>query len=104
MKRARDLVVEGQMKDNRRDRCHCCKDKKKHDGDKPGDAALILGRWLGDAKGIDEGIRQKEQRAHGDWMILQGQENRLYASGMPGVHLIERRTCGSGNGRDCGVD
>ena len=72
-----DLVVEGQAKNDDCDRRDHRDDQEEHDGDEPRGAALVLGRWLGDAKGVDEGIRQEKQRAHGDWMILQGQENRL---------------------------
>ena len=81
-------MVKGHAKNHDSDRRHHRDDQKEHDGDKPRGAAFVLGRGLGDAKGIDKGIRQEKQRAHGDWMILQGQENRLYASGVVALHLI----------------
>jgi hypothetical protein len=97
-------MMEGDVKNDSRNSRHHSNYKDQHDGDKPSGAALVLGRWLRDAKGVDEGIRQKEKRAHVGWMILHRPKNRLYASGVQGVHLIERCTCGSGSGRDCGVD
>lgn len=68
----RSLAVKGHMKNDGCNRCDRCNYKDQHDGDKPGGAALILRRWLSDAKRVNEGIRQKKQRAHGDWMITEG--------------------------------
>ena len=70
-------MVEGHAKNNRRDYCHHSNYEDEHDGDKPGGAALVFWRWLGDAKGVNEGIRQKEQGAHGHWMILRWRTKRL---------------------------
>ena len=45
---------------------------KEHDCDEPGGTICSLGRGLGDAEGVDEGICEIEQRLHGPWMIGAG--------------------------------
>jgi hypothetical protein len=39
-------------------------DRQKEDGDEPCDSIGRLRRWLGDAEGVDEGIREKKQWFH----------------------------------------
>jgi hypothetical protein len=38
---------------------------EKKDGDEPSYSISSLWGWLGDAKGIDEGIREEKQWSHG---------------------------------------
>ncbi len=52
--------MEGEMKDDCGDRRDQRNDQQQHDADKPGDAALILRRRLGDPEDIDKGVRKKE--------------------------------------------
>lgn len=81
-------MVKGQMKHDGRDGGHGRKNQEKQDGYKPCGAALILRRWLGYAKGVDEGIRQKEKRTHGDWIIVHVSAKRHFVHPARGERIL----------------
>jgi len=53
--------MQGKAGDRGDGRNHC----QEHNGDEPGGAVRSLGRGLGDAKGIDEGVCEVEEQFHG---------------------------------------
>lgn len=68
-------------------------DAGQHDGDEPGGAHGLFGRRLGDAHGVDESVRDEEEKPHILSMIvpLNGSRNRassLDESVGVGAHLF----------------
>jgi len=44
--------------------CYADQHASQHDCDEPGSAVCSLGRGLGDAHGVDECVREKEEKLH----------------------------------------
>ena len=54
-------------------------DKGKHNDDEPGGAVRGLRRRLGDAHGVDEGVRDKQEEFHGGTgLMVAGSGEALY--------------------------
>ena len=60
--------MSGPVKSQNRYRHDRCDHSGQHDEDEPGSAVSGLGRGLRDAHGVNKGVRDEEEKLHGDWM------------------------------------
>ena len=72
--------MSGPVKSQNRYRHDCGEDGGQHDEDEPGGAGCGLGRGLGDAHGVDEGVRDEEEKLHGDLMEPKRNGSRILSA------------------------
>ena len=74
------LVMSGPVKSQNRYRHDRCDHSGQHDEDEPGSAVSGLGRGLRDAHGVDEGVRDEEEKLHGDLMEPKRNGSRILSA------------------------
>ena len=72
--------MSGPVKGQNRYRDDRGEDGRQHDEDEPGSAVSGLGRGLGDAHGVDEGVRDEEKKLHSDLMGLKCNGSRILSA------------------------
>jgi hypothetical protein len=85
--------MRGPAKGENRDRHDRGKDGGQHNENEPGGAVCGLGRGLGDAHGVDKGVRDEKEKLHvylrGPSAMLAGIVGHLTESGEAVVHPMQ---------------
>ena len=64
------LVMRDPLNGDHGDGCHCGENDSEHDDDEYRGAVCGLGRGLSDPHGVDEGVRDEEEKLHGIGPLL----------------------------------